>query len=345
MADLGTSTLGEMRTEVLNLLGKPSSTLLVQKIDAALNRTMEWAVKQGEWPSLTRTDEFGLTAPADSTSATFQSASAYAALPWGCRNVQAMFLQSPNSRVELRQKTPEEMARLFASTSTGAPTTYAIVGETCQHTPIATSESFTLTGNAVNDNIATARVWYRQQSGHLGEVVSPALTGAFSSGVTSPSAATSGWPIERITVSENWAGPITITGATSATELVKIASPYGTAASNPVLRVETRPLVRLGPTPDADYAATVIWRRVPRKLIKADDVPEIPVSAAMVYGATADLLRIEKRFSQANSMESKKIEALTSESVGEESYGGLAAPELGNFLDQTGSGQYGYNSW
>jgi len=342
MADLGTSTLGEMRTEVLNLLGKPSSSLLVQKIDAAINRAMEWAVKQGEWPTLTRTDEFGLFAPADSTSATFQSASAFAALPWGCRNVQAMFLQGSNSRRELRQISPEEMSRLYSVTETGAPAAYAIVGETCQHTPIASSESFTITGNAVNDNISTVRIWYRQQSGHLGEVVSPALSGSFSTGVTSPSAATSGWPIERITVSENWAGPITITGAT---ELVKIESPFGTAASNPMSRIETRPLVRLGPTPDADYAGTVIWRRVPRRLLKADDAPEVPVSAALVYAAAADLLRIDKRFSQANAMEAKKIEAVTGEGLGEQSRGGFAAPEYGNFLDQTGSGRYGYNPW
>ena len=236
----------------------------------------------------------------------------------------------------------EELARLYSTTTTGKPSAYAIVGETCQHTPIAASESFTLTGNAVNDDVSTARVWYRQQSGHLGEVVSPALTGTFSSGVSSPSAATSGWPIERITVSSNWAGDITITGATSATELVKVSSPYGTAASNPTLRVETRPLIRFAPTPDVDVKCTVIWSRIPRKLIKADDVPEIPVGSALVYGAAADLLRTEKRFSQANEFEAKKVEALTAETAGEEPQGGFAAPIFGNYLDQTGIDRSGY---
>jgi len=335
LADLGTQTLGEMKSEVFALLGKPSSSLMEAKITQALNRAMEWAVKQGDWPTLVRQDEVGLRAPSDADSKTFLAGGAYAPLPWGCRNVQAIFLQNP-SLVEVQQMSAAEMARRYSVTTTGRPVAYAIVGETCQHTEIAASESFTITGDAVNDDVATCRVWYRQQSGHLGEVVSPALTGSFSSGVSSPSAATSGWPIERITVSALWAGDITLTGVTSGTVLAKLSGPFGTSSSNPMVRVETRPLIRVAPTPDAAYSCTVIWERIPRKLVKNDDVPEIPVSTALVYAAAADLLRVEKRFSQANAMEAKKLEAFSMETVGEDQQGGFAAPVHGNYLDQTG---------
>jgi hypothetical protein len=337
MADLGTQTLSEMKTEVLSLLGKPSSALLETKITQGLNRALEWAVKHGQWPSLTRQDEIGLRAPADATSATLLSGAAYAPLPWGCRNVQAIFLQEP-SKHEIIQNSAEEMARKFAVTTTGKPEVYAIVGETCQHTEITVvDEVITLTGNAVNDDVATARVWYRQHSGHLGEVVSPSLTGTFASGVSSPSAATSGWPIERITVSGLWAGDITLANATDG-ELALISGPFGTASANPMIRAETRPLIRVAPIPDQAYACTVIWKRVPRKLVKNDDIPEIPVSAAMVYAATADLLRTEKRYQQAGQMDAKKREAMGAEEAGEQMQGGFVSPVHGNFLDQTGVG-------
>ena len=335
IADLGTQTLGDMQTEVLSLLGKPSSAHLLTKITQALNRSLEWAVKQGQWPTLIRQDEVGLKAPADAASKTLLAGGAYAPLPWGCRNVQAMFLQQ-EGQGEIRQVSPEEMARLYSTTTTGKPEAYAIVGETCQHTELAATDTFVVTGNAVNDDVATCRIWYRQQNGHLGEMVSPSITGTFSAGVTSPTAATAGWPIERFSVSGLWAGDITITATTGGAELAKISSPFAATANNPMSRSETRPLVRLGPTPDAAYACTVIWKRIPRKLVKNDDIPEIPASAAMVYAATADMLRTEKRYSQASQMDSKKLEAMGAEEAGESMQGGFAAPMFGNFLGQTG---------
>jgi hypothetical protein len=84
----------------------------------------------------------------------------------------------------------------------------------------------------------------------------------------------------------------------------------------------------------------VIWRRVPRRLLKNDDVPEIPVSAALVYGAAADLCRADKRMSQAAAFEAKKFEVLTGERAGEDALGGFAAPMYGNFLDSTGVGSW-----
>jgi len=336
LADLGTETLATMQAECLSLLGKPSSALLLTKLTQGLNRALEWAVKQGQWPTLTRSDEVGLRAPADADSKTLMAGAAYAPLPWGCRTVQAIFLQSP-SRQEVRQVSPEELARTYATTTTGAPQVYAIVGETCQHTELAANDTFILTGDAVNNDVSTARVWYRQQTGHLGEVVSPSLNGTYSTGVPSPSAATSGWPIERITVSGKWAGDITLARSSSPfTELAKISGPFSTSAANPMIRAETRPLIRVSPTPDQAYACTVIWKRIPRKLVKNDDMPEIPVSAALVYAATADILRTEKRFDQANQMESKKLEAMGAEEAGENMQGGFVAPMYGNFLDMTG---------
>jgi len=335
VADLGTQTVSEMQAEVLSLIGKPSSALYLTKILQSMNRGLEMAAKQGDWPTLIRQDELGLRTPSDTDSKTFLSGAAYAPLPWGCRNVQAIFLQSPE-RHEVHQTSAEEMARRYSTTVTGKPEVYAIVGETCQHTELAASDSFILTGNAVNDDVATARVWYRQQSGHLGEVVSPSLTGSYSSGVSSPSPASSGWPIERMTVSGLWAGDITLTSTTLGTELAKMSTPYGTQASNPVVRSETRPLIRVAPTPDAAYACTVIWKRIPRKLVKNDDMPEIPVSAALVYGAAADLLRVEKRYEQASVMDRKRRETMGAETAGESPQGGFAAPEYGNYLDQCG---------
>lgn len=336
MADLGTQQLSDMRSEVLELLGKPSQAYLVTKIDHALNRRLEWVVKQGDFPTLVRQDEVGLRTPSDTDSTIFQGSAAYAPLPWGCRNVQAMFLQV-SAENEVEQLSAEEMARRYSITTTGRPKHYAIVGETVQHTELAASDTFVVSGDAVNDDgVATARVWYRTNSGHLGEVVSPSFSGAFSTGITSPSAAAPGWPIERISVSSNWAGDITITRTTGGTELAKIATPFATASSNPMSRVETRPLIRVAPTPDAAYKATVIWKRIPRRLVKADDAPEIPVSTALVYGAAADLLRAEKRYAQAREMEAMAHASLSTEVAGESMQGGFAAPAFGNFIDQCG---------
>lgn len=119
-------------------------------------------------------------------------------------------------------------------------------------------------------------------------------------------------------------------------EIAKMSSPFGTQTSNPMVRAETRPLIRVAPTPDAAYACTVIWKKSPRKLVKTDDVPEIPVSSALVYAAAADLLRMEKRYEQASAMERKKLEARQGTVAGEQMQGGFAAPIHGNFLDQTG---------
>lgn len=335
MADLGTMPLGPMVTEVLGLLSLPTSALLDTKIKDAINRNYEQVAKSGTWPSLDRTDLIGLKSPALSAQATFLGLATSAPLPWGCRNVRAIFLHTP-ARQELQQVTPEELWRRYAKTTTGAPECYAIAGETIQYAELAAADTFVLAGNAANNDIATARVWYREHNSHLGEVVSPAFSGTFSTGVTSPTQAAAGWSIERITVSENWTGAITIVRTADLTPLVGISGPFGTAAANPMRRVETRPLIQVAPQPDAAYTATVIWRRIPRRLFKNDDVPEIPVSAALVYGAAADLCRADKRMSQAAAFEAKKFEILTGERAGEDALGGFAAPAFGNFLDSTG---------
>lgn len=335
MSDLGTMPLGPMVTEVLGLLALPTSALLDTKIKDAINRAYESVAKSGTWPSLDRTDVVGLKSPALSSETTLLGLAATSPLPWGCRNAHAVFLNT-SEQIELKQVTIDELLRRHRIDETGTPSFYALVGETVQYKELAASDTFVLTGNAANDDIATARIWYREQTGHLGEVVSPAFTGTFSSGITSPTAAAAGYSIERITVSKNWVGPITITRTTGATEIAAIATPFTTAASNPMRRVETRPLMRVAPLPTADTACTVVWRRVPRRLLKNDDVPEIPVSAALIYGAAADLLRSMKRMSQAAQMEAKKLEALTTEKAGEQALGGFAAPMFGNFLDGTG---------
>jgi hypothetical protein len=343
--DISTQSLSEMSSEVLALLGKPSSAFLLSKIHAAINRTMDWAVKQGTWPTLQRQSEIGLQAYQNPAATTLLSGGEYFPFPQDCRSISGIFLQG-NTGVEVEQTSAVELARLYDPSTTGLPVKYAIVGETIQHTEVVTAERICVKGDAVNNNVATVRVWYRSKDELAGEILSPVASGDFSTGngavigqaedVVYP-----GWGIQRVSTSPLWAGDIKLLGETSGTEYARVSNSYATPSSNPGSVTATRLLGRVGPTPDKNYKCTVIWERTPHRLVKNEDVPEIPCSPCLVYGAAADLLRADKKYAQAAEMDKKKFESLGSETAGEDQFGAGMRPQFGNFVDGTGGSQSG----
>lgn len=338
MADLGTDTLASMREQVFGLLGESSSQGRLTKIDAALNRAYHRIASSGHWPTLERVDEVGLVKPSDSTRTTLRSGEANFPLPWGCRDITSMVLHEPRGH-EVVQMDPAAFFRRYGTTETGVPCHYCLVGETIQHTRLSATDTVIITGAAANESAATLRVYYRVNDDETGEVTSELFDvgSAFSSGVTTAGSLAPGFPLERIVVNDKWVGDITITRTTGGTQLAKLSGPFLAIAGNPMRQVKTRPLARVGPIPDADTKATVVWRRQPQRLLNASDAPEIPVSSALVYSAAAELLRVDSKFAQARDFEAKSEQALSGSEAGESRDPEVSMPVGGSFIDMTGT--------
>lgn len=338
MADLGTDTLTSMRDQVLGLLGEASSQGRVSKIDAALNRAYVRIASSGHWPTLERVDEVGLSRPSDSGSATLQGGEGAFPLPWGCRDITALVLHDPPGR-EVEQISAAQFFRNYSVAEAGTPKHYCLVGETVQHTRLAAADTVVITGNAANDAAAVLRIWYRQNASETGEITDQLFDvgSTFSTGVTTSGTLAPGFSIERIVVNDNWVGDITIARTTGATQIAKITGPFMPIAGSPLRRVMTRPLARIGPIPSGDLAATVIWRRQPRRLVNPTDAPEIPVSPALVYAAAAELLRVDRQFAMARDYEAKAGEALAGSEAGESRDPEVSMPVMGDFIGMTGT--------
>jgi hypothetical protein len=338
MSELGSDTLSQMRTEVFGLLGEISTPGRQQKVDAALNRALERIAKEGHFPTLQRVDEVGLNKPSDTSTDTLKSGEAFYPLPWGCRDVQSIILHSPSGTV-LEQLTAATLYTRYSVTATGTPMNYAIVGETVQHARLSVADTVVITGDATNNSLSTLRIWYRANDDYTGEVTSQLFDvgSTFGAGVTTSGTLAAGWPIERIAVNDKWIGDITITRTTGGTQLAKISGPFLPIAGNPMRRTLTRPLARVCPLPDGNLKATVIWRRMPQRLINPSDIPEIPVATSMVYAAAAEMLRIDRKFVQANVYEAKVSQALDGTQKAESPVLEIAPPMWGSFVEATGT--------
>ena len=337
MAESGYETLSSLRTQVFELLGEASSQGRLPKIDSAINRAYTRIAASGHWPTLELVDEVGLTRPSDSARPTLLGGVAEFPMPWGSRDA-TLILQEPAGR-EVEQMGAAAFYRAYAVTDSGTPKNYCIVGETVQHTKLAAADTVVITGDAANDAAAAMRIWYRTSDNETGEVTDELFDAGstFSTGVTTTGTLAAGYPISRIVVNDKWVGAITIARTTGATELAKLSGPFLPIAGSPFRRVLTRPLARLGPLPSVDTRATVVWRRQPRRLVNPTDAPEIPVGAALVYAAAAELLRVDRQFSMARDYEAKSQQALDGSEAGESRDPEIAMPLGGNLVDGTGT--------
>lgn len=337
MAESGYETLSSIRTQVFELLGESSSQGRVPKIDSAINRAYTRIASSGHWPTLELVDEVGLVRPSDAARPTLLGGIAEFPMPWGSRDA-TLILQEP-AGVEVVQMPAALFYRTYAISDSGTPRHYCIVGETVQHTRLAAADTVVITGVAANDSAAAMRVQYRTSDNETGEVSNELFDAGstFSTGVTTTGTLAAGFPISRIVVNENWVGAITIVRTTGSTEIAKLNGPFLPIAGAPFRRVLTRPLARIGPLPAVDTKATVIWRRQPRRLENPTDAPEIPIGAALVYAAVAELLRIDRQYSMSRDMEAKSQEALDGSESGESRDTEIASPLGGNLADATGA--------
>jgi hypothetical protein len=222
------------------------------------------------------------------------------------------------------------------------PQMWTIVGETIQWKPLATNQLVkVVASDAANNSIATVRITYTEADGYTGETVSEKLTGAFSTGVSTTKAVLAGWNIHRIRASENWKGEIKVQQTSDDADIANLRAPYQPEAGNTVQRLDTRLLIRVWPVPNADYQGTVIWRHIPRKLVNASDILEIPAFSAIAYMAAADLLKVDQEFLKAREYERDATGAMTDAIAGETQKGSVSRPRMGNVMRATGFRPWG----
>lgn len=256
-----------------------------------------------DWQELERTSEIGLR-KADTAINSFVQADAYVPLPLDARRVTGLFI--PSQDIKLDKVSASQLYEAMGSriNETGVPQVYAEVGVTAQYRAIATAGTVTFTAsNANNDDIASVVVDYVTNTGQDAQVFSATLTGAFSTGLTIASVAL-GYSIQRVIVPINWDGTLAATDA-GALEILKfqVLKDQTSVTVNDKTYELKRQLIRVGPVPDGNYSAVVVYQRRPRPLLDDNDTTEIPVAQYLINMAASDYLRSDRQIDLARDFE------------------------------------------
>ena len=338
MTSMGMMTFTQMVTAVGRLVNDPSTGRQVQ-IKDALNSAYMFAASTMEWDQLLVADETGLRKRGDSTLLTFESGEAEAPMPWGAQSIRSLQYQSiSTSAVEM--VTPGELFERAGSqlSTSGRPCYACVAGRTAQYQRLPAAEAMKFKAGSTNANLV-ARVHYLQSTGHIGnENFEDLTTATWTSLVMSGGVQAAGWPITRVSLPSTWANVFQGYRNDGTTLILEIdRSEIPVTATNSTYLVADRPLLRLWPVPDKDYAMTVVYYAMPQRMTEDEDQPIMPVADFLTYKAAATVSRIKGDHSSAGNFDSEAGASLTGVSRGEKKFGrAQAVPFRGNFLHQTG---------
>lgn len=339
---LQVQTFLSMQTEVGRVV-QDTSTIRKASIKDALNRALGIASEMFEWPQLLKADESGVRYLSDTTLTTFMSGDPYAVAPFGCGRIKALVPQVTTwGNIEIISSDALYQRVGSQLNIVGKPMLAAITGRTVQFIPIDTQGvcSVLCTSDA-NDNILTLRFYFRSSAMQPGDATWVDVSGAFSTAAVLPTNDTvaAGYSLEAIGVPVGWAGSIILQDRNNITVGVVAMTEQPDTSVNGTIITLSRPLMRLWPIPDADYAATWIWWRVPLRLTEDSDIPEIPVSAFLVAKASAEIFSQMGKQAPAQLWEGRAatyLKLATGQNTATKRI--QAAPYMGNLVDQTGSG-------
>jgi hypothetical protein len=336
--NLTTSSLAQMVDEVGGIT-KHTETSAESKIVAALNRALVVAAAL-DWTELEQSDETGLRSFADSDIKTLESGDSYYPGPLQVDRVLSIVPQAASDAGSLEIITAADLQDRVRGllTTTGLPRYAAYVGQTIQHRAFTGPAAATVTNSiATMDNAKVLRMDYEKGAGYVGGRSWEDVDGTFSTGVALNATVQGPYGLRRLSVPAGWAGHITVAVASVTVAAVNTLEEPSTN-TNDAHQVIARPLYRLWPVPDQDYACTVTWQRQPLRLTEDEDVPEVPVSPYLVLAAAADIFRNEDNNAvmagQYDSKAGQMLRVITSKHRGQRRV--VATPFMGSFTGQTG---------
>lgn len=301
----GLQTLAQMKREVAFAVNDFTESKAA-KIEAAINRRYLYVAGVFRWAQLEHADESGLRIFTDSDRRTLEAGEPEAPLPQGMGRLVSLHHQD-SRRAALQSFTLKEFySRVVTQTAnTGYPWAYTKIGDTAQYRRLADAGPVTAKSSTSANNALVARVYFRKQGGHIGQANWADVTGNFVAGVSVGSGVRldAGFPVEKVVLPAAWTGNFQILdgSANVLVDIQRIEEPN--TASNATEVTYQRQLIRVWPTPDADYGLTVTWLRDVQSLTEDEDVPLMPVSRALVEGAIADILTQKGETDLANKHE------------------------------------------
>lgn len=341
MTSLSTRRFATLVAETQRIFQDTSSANLRAACKDAINRALDSAASLFDWPQLVEADESGVRILSDSTLPSLLSGDSFMPAPYAAGRLRSLVVQGAHSPpVEI--VTPDELyhrAGVQLAFEVGVPRFAAQVGVTAQTRRLASDGALTCySSSASNDGTKTVRVYFQKSSAPLGGRSWADVTGTFSTGVQLGGGATleAGYPIKSITLPTGWAGTCEIRDG-SGTSLVLVPSVEEPSTNtNSLPQTIQRALLKVFPTPDADYPATVIWWRVPLMLTEDEDVPELPIGSFLVARAAADIFGQQGKLAESALWEGRAMTALRSTLQQQSGHKRQqSVPAGGNILAQT----------
>lgn len=339
MVNLGIQQFSDMVTEAGRLVDN-TSTALKTSIKSWINTALSVAEVANDWDELLRTDESGLRDRADTAIKTFEASEAWAPMPWNAREITALFFQ--DSSVDPPDiVTQDELYRRAGSSlnTESRPRFAAMVGTTAQYKKLPASEVLKFKCPTSTNANLVARIHYILGAGHVGNEQWQDLSAADWTTATSMSAAAVlGWPITKIALPSTWADTFNGYRNDGTTEIISIERAEAPlTATNGTQAIASRPLMRLWPVPEQDYAMTIGFRIFHPKLVEDADTPMIPVSQFLVSKAAAQAARQLGDHKRASSLDTEARLALNAISrKSKPAARQFAVPFRGDFLGQSG---------
>ena len=293
MSSLGYQTVEQMETLVADITGGTSSQEKA-KIRRFLGIAYDKAVARHRWPTLMTARESGVTAVAGD---------AFLYLP---KDVGQLYFLSPST---LKHVAPHRDPATFFqhastfSTTSGVITHWMDAGEFGRKAEIVTAE--TITVDPVSSSGENYQVMIHGRSSTDDDVFETVTI------TDSASAATTATFSEILAVSTDGdqTGSLVVKGTVSTTE-------YATLGENE--RTVRYKRIRFQFKPSSAETVTLYYKKRVQPLLDDDQIPEIPVSTALVHGAAALIFMRQRKFATAAQSETQSEEQALITAIGEE---------------------------
>jgi len=272
-------TYKQLQDEIGRHIQDTSSGRLT-RIKDAINRKYTEIADGFDWPDLWRLEVAEVS--------TFASEQ-YVFMP---RHVDLVKKIVTDSGKELLHNANPEMHvnRYFDNlTAGGVAFEYTSTGSSPIKRIITTAETLDLISSDVGDTSPVVSIWGLVSGEELNELVTLNGTSAVTTSNTFSRITRIG--TESSIIDASRAGNITISGTTSSTEYAVI----------PTFEKDSRyQAIRLDSNPNAADTLSIVYKKKVRKLINDGDTLEIPADLILFELATADILRSQAKYNQAN---------------------------------------------
>lgn len=343
MSQIEYRSLGEIVLEVGSNLQVTNNVTINDKIRREVNNALYAAAALYSWKELFVLDTFGIRDDEDQTIKTVEADEALVPLPWDCAKLLALTLNDGLSG-PVKILAADQLAQIGTTyTGTGRPCYAAYADTTAQFRSLPEADTLLMKCDTdANDESVTSDrpviAWFRVSS-DPSTYKKRTFQGEFSTtGVSFSVASPAGFPVQKIVLPQTWKGELTVEDGDGLV-ICRLQGPEVPLSENndPNSRTFARRLLRLFPTPDADYEGNWVYQRLPPRLVDGHDTPAIPVAPYLVAAATAAMYASHKRnFLAANSMKAEAKEILGQCWAGQSPPVEHVQPVYGNILDAMG---------